>query len=59
MKANDVLPHVPYFNYFKYNLKKSKMSNLYVWMVLDCDVWHNENVTRDMLIKFVPIDLGG
>jgi hypothetical protein len=28
-------------------------------MILDCDMWHNENVTHDMLIKFVPIDLGG
>jgi hypothetical protein len=58
MKANYVLPHVPYFNYLKYNLKKSR-SNLYVWMVLDYDMWHNENVTCDMLIIFFPIDLGG
>jgi hypothetical protein len=35
------------------------MSNLYVWMVLHCDMWHNKNVTRDMFIEFVPIDLGG
>ncbi len=35
------------------------MSNLYVWMVLDYDMQHNENVTNDMLINLFPIDLGG
>jgi hypothetical protein len=35
------------------------MSNLYVWMVLDYDMRHNENVTNDMLINLFPIDLGG
>jgi hypothetical protein len=35
------------------------MSNLYVLMVLDYDMWHNENVTSDMLIKIFPINLGG
>ncbi len=24
------------------------MSNLYVWKLFDCDIWHNKNMPRDI-----------
>jgi hypothetical protein len=29
------------------------MSNLYMWMVLNCDMWQNKNVSHEILFKFV------
>jgi hypothetical protein len=29
------------------------MSNLYVWMILDYDIWHNQHVSHGILIKFI------
>jgi hypothetical protein len=36
--------HVTYLNILSIILIKAKMSNLYVWMLLECDMWHNQNV---------------
>jgi len=41
--------------YFIYEIM---MSNFYVWLVLDCDTWHNQNVPHGILIKKLQINLG-
>ncbi len=47
-RINDVLPHVPIFNYFKYKyyyyLKKSTTFNSNAWMILYYDTWLNVNM---------------
>jgi hypothetical protein len=48
MRANDVLPCVPIFDYLKkfiiIILKKFKMFNSNVWMILYYDTWLNVNM---------------
>ncbi len=46
-----------YYYYSIYeNFKISKIFNLYVWMVLGYDTWHNQNVPCDILINFSQIE---